>query len=632
MIRDTNESLPREELKKLQGERLAALVQRLYANVPLYKQRLDDAGIAPDSVKGLADLANLPFTYKKDLRDAYPFNLFAVPLRDIVRIHASSGTTGKPTTVGYTAGDIDMWAECMARMYAGAGVTPDDIIQNAYGYGLFTGGLGAHYGGERLGAAVVPISGGNTQKQLMLLQDYGSTVLCSTPSFALYIWDVAREMGIDMASLPLRVGIFGAEPWSEGMRRDIQDKLNIKAIDIYGLSEIMGPGVSFECAEAQAGLHLNEDHFLAEIIDPETGAQLADGEMGELVITTLTKEGIPLLRYRTGDITRLNVEQCICGRTTARMDRVSGRSDDMLIIRGVNVFPSQVESVLLMSPEVEPHYRLIVEREGSMDTMARRGRDRTRALRGGEDGHPVGRHRPGLRGVRGAGGPEEEDQGQHQGHHRRDRVDLASSNPARWNAARARPSGSSTSGRSRTGRGARAQRDAGLSGRPAHHEPAAPVARECRDRPSGSQPSPSRAARKSATVWTMTPPVASGRFINGPKCARSPVKRCVARQATAAARIRRSLSGSASAPSTSGRTEGTIRTTASTASSRSPASGYLRCRLRRASSAANRLVTRRQRPATPAPTSANAFPEGLWAAVNKTFASRKRRMGISIEP
>ena len=370
MIRDKNESLPREELKRLQGERLAALVRRLHANVPLYRQRLDDAGVAPDSVKGLADLANLPFTYKKDLRDAYPFNLFAVPLRDIVRIHASSGTTGKPTTVGYTAGDIDMWAECMARMYAGAGATPDDIIQNAYGYGLFTGGLGAHYGGERLGAAVVPISGGNTQKQLMLLQDYGSTVLCSTPSFALYIWDVAREMGIDMASLPLRVGIFGAEPWSEGMRRDIQAKLNIKAIDIYGLSEIMGPGVSFECAEAQAGLHLNEDHFLAEIIDPETGAQLADGEMGELVITTLTKEGIPLLRYRTGDITRLNVEQCVCGRTTARMDRVSGRSDDMLIIRGVNVFPSQVESVLLMSPEVEPHYRLIVEREGSMDTMS----------------------------------------------------------------------------------------------------------------------------------------------------------------------------------------------------------------------------------------------------------------------
>lgn len=370
MIRDAvYETMERGELKRLQGERLASLVGRIHANVPLYTQRLDEAGIKPSDVKGLDDLARLPFTYKRDLRDTYPFGMFAVPLKEIVRIHASSGTTGKPTTVGYTRADIDMWAEMMARTMQAAGATEDDVLQNAYGYGLFTGGLGAHYGGERLGAAVIPISGGNTQKQLMLMQDYQTTVLCSTPSFALYIYDVACEMGIDIAALPLRVGIFGAEPWSNAMRREIEQKLNIKAIDIYGLSEIMGPGVSFECAEAQDGLHLNEDNFLAEIIDPATGGQLGDGETGELVITTLTKEGIPLLRYRTGDITRLNTDVCVCGRTFARMDRVSGRSDDMLIIRGVNVFPSQIESVLLMSSEVAPHYMLTVRREGSMDEL-----------------------------------------------------------------------------------------------------------------------------------------------------------------------------------------------------------------------------------------------------------------------
>ena len=370
MMRDAaHESMERGALKRLQGERLVSLVERLYSNVPLYKGRLDEAGVKPSDVKGIDDLARLPFTYKRDLRDTYPFGMFAVPLKEIVRIHASSGTTGKPTTVGYTRNDIDMWAEMMARTMAAAGVTSDDIVQNAYGYGLFTGGLGAHYGAERLGASVIPISGGNTQKQLMLMQDYGSTILCSTPSFALYIWDVAGEMGIDMASLPLRVGVFGAEPWSNAMRREIEQKLNITAIDIYGLSEIMGPGVSFECAQVQNGLHVNEDHFLAEIIDPKTGEPLGDGETGELVFTTLTKEGIPLLRYRTGDITRLNVDVCDCGRTFARMDRVSGRSDDMLIIRGVNVFPSQIESVLLMSPEVAPHYQLVVERQGSMDIM-----------------------------------------------------------------------------------------------------------------------------------------------------------------------------------------------------------------------------------------------------------------------
>ncbi len=370
MIRDAaHETMERGELKRLQGERLVSLVERVYANVPLYQQRLDEAGVKPSDVKGIDDLARLPFTYKRDLRDTYPFGMFAVPLKEIVRIHASSGTTGKPTTVGYTRDDIDTWAEMMARTMAAAGVTEDDVLQNAYGYGLFTGGLGAHYGGERLGASVIPISGGNTQKQLMLMQDYKTTVLCSTPSFALYIWDVAGEMGIDMAALPLRVGVFGAEPWSNAMRREIEQKLNIKAMDIYGLSEIMGPGVSFECAEVQNGLHVNEDHFLAEIIDPSTGEPLGDGETGELVFTTLTKQGIPLLRYRTGDITRLNVEVCDCGRTFARMDRVSGRSDDMLIIRGVNVFPSQIESVLLMSPEIAPHYLLIVKREGSMDAL-----------------------------------------------------------------------------------------------------------------------------------------------------------------------------------------------------------------------------------------------------------------------
>ena len=308
-------------------------------------------------------------TKKHDLRDQYPFGLFATPLKEVVRIHASSGTTGKPTTVGYTRNDIVTWAEVMARALAGVGTTDDDIVQVAYGYGLFTGGLGAHYGAELLGSSVIPISGSNTQRQLMLMQDFGTTVMCCTPSFALYLWDVAQQLELDVTKFPLRVGVFGAEPWSEAMRRDIERKWNIKACDIYGLSEIIGPGVSCECIEAQSGLHINDDHFLPEIVDPDTGEPVPDGELGELVITTLTKEAFPLIRYRTGDITRLNPEPCICGRTNVRMDRVSGRSDDMLIIRGVNVFPSQVESVLLMSPQVEPHYRLIVGRKGAMDNM-----------------------------------------------------------------------------------------------------------------------------------------------------------------------------------------------------------------------------------------------------------------------
>jgi phenylacetate-CoA ligase len=359
----------RGELGQLQGERLAKQVQRVYERVPFYKDLFDKSGIDPNKIKGLTDLPSLPFTKKVNLHEQYPFGLFATPLSDVVRIHASSGTTGKPTTVGYTQNDIDMWAEVMARSLACCGAGRDDIVQVGYGYGLFTGGLGAHYGAERLGSAVIPISGSNTQRQLMLMEDFGTTVVCCTPSFMLYLYDVAQQIGLDVKNLPLRVGVFGAEPWSEEMRRDIEEKWNIKACDIYGLSEIIGPGVSCECVEAQNGLHINDDHFLPEIIDPDTGEQLPEGELGELVITCLTKETFPLIRYRTGDITRLTTEPCICGRTNARMARVSGRSDDMLIIRGVNVFPSQVESVLLMSPEIEPHYKLVVDRKGSMDTL-----------------------------------------------------------------------------------------------------------------------------------------------------------------------------------------------------------------------------------------------------------------------
>ncbi|MBW1645496.1 MAG: phenylacetate--CoA ligase [Deltaproteobacteria bacterium] len=363
------ETLSREDMRQVQGERLRQVCERVYNQVPFYKQAFDAAGVKPEQIKSIDDIRRLPFTTKTDLRDNYPFGMFAVPMKDIVRIHASSGTTGKPTVVGYTRNDIDAWSEVMARCMCGAGTTADDIVQNAYGYGLFTGGLGAHYGAERIGAAVIPISGGNTQKQLMLMQDFGSTVLTATPSFVLYIYDVAKDMGIDIASLPLKVGILGAEPWSDQMRQEIEEKMGIKAVDIFGLSEITGPGVSCECLEAQNGLHVQEDYFYPEIIDPDTGEPLPYGEKGELVITTLMKEGIPLIRYRLRDISCLNPEPCICGRTTVRMARVSGRNDDMLIIRGVNVFPSQIESVLLMNSELEPHYQLVVERQGTMDTL-----------------------------------------------------------------------------------------------------------------------------------------------------------------------------------------------------------------------------------------------------------------------
>ncbi|OFW61184.1 MAG: phenylacetate--CoA ligase [Actinobacteria bacterium RBG_16_64_13] len=364
-----NECMRREDLRKLQEERLKTLVKRVYDRVPFYTDLFDKSGIKPEQVRRFDDLARLPFTRKYNLRDEYPFGLFATPLKEVVRIHASSGTTGKPTTVGYTRNDIAMWAEVCARSLAGAGTTDDDVVQVAYGYGLFTGGLGAHYGAELIGASVIPISGSNTQRQLMLMQDFGTTVLCCTPTFALYVWDVAQQLELDVTKFPLKVGVFGAEPWSEAMRHDIERKWNIKACDIYGLSEIIGPGVSCECVEAQSGLHLADDHFLPEIIDSETGEVLPEGEWGELVITTLTKEAFPLVRYRTGDITRLSSEPCVCGRTNTRMDRISGRTDDMLIIRGVNVFPSQVESVLLMTPQVEPHYKLIVTRKGALDNM-----------------------------------------------------------------------------------------------------------------------------------------------------------------------------------------------------------------------------------------------------------------------
>ncbi len=366
---DEFETLPREVIESLQVKRLRQTLERVNATVPFYREQFRKAKVTLDQIKSLDDLRRLPFTLKQDMRDNYPYGLFAVPLEQIVRIHASSGTTGKPTVVGYTRRDIDTWAELMARSFVAAGAHKGDVIHNAYGYGLFTGGLGAHYGAERLGASVIPMSGGNTMKQLMIMQDFGSTVLTCTPSYSLYLAEVAAEEGIDFKALKLKVGIFGAEPWSEEMRKEIEEKLNLKAIDIYGLSEILGPGVAIECIEAQKGLHIWEDHFIPEIIDPESGEILPWGEQGELVITTITKEGIPMIRYRTRDITRIIPEPCICGRTHVRLERMSGRSDDMLIIRGVNVFPSQIESVLINIEGVEPHYQLIVDREENLDTL-----------------------------------------------------------------------------------------------------------------------------------------------------------------------------------------------------------------------------------------------------------------------
>jgi phenylacetate-CoA ligase len=365
---ETIECASREEMWKIQSERLVDTVQRIYHNIPSYRHKMQEAGLVPGDIRSIGDLVKLPFTTKQDLRDNYPFGMFTVPMSEIVRIHASSGTTGKPTVVGYTRRDLNTWAEVVTRTLMMAGVHRNDVVQVAYGYGLFTGGLGMHYGTENLGATVIPISGGNTQKQIQLMQDFGTTVIACTPSYALHLAEVIREMGVSGDDLQLRVGIFGAEPWSENMRREIEAKLKLKAIDIYGLSEVIGPGVSCEC-EFQAGMHINEDHFVPEIIDPETLQPVAPGERGELVFTTITKEGIPLIRYRTRDLTRLNYDKCECGRTLVRMEKCTGRSDDMLIIRGVNVFPSQIESVLLGMSETEPHYLLIVEREGNLDTL-----------------------------------------------------------------------------------------------------------------------------------------------------------------------------------------------------------------------------------------------------------------------
>ncbi|MBF0201981.1 MAG: phenylacetate--CoA ligase [Desulfamplus sp.] len=363
------ETMPREALESIQLSRLKTTLERVHATVPFYKETFKNAGITPSDIKTLDDLRRIPFTVKQDLRDNYPYGMFAVPMANVVRIHASSGTTGLPTVVGYTRRDIETWSELMARCLVAGGATSNDIVHNAYGYGLFTGGLGVHYGAEKLGASVIPVSGGNTKRQIVIMRDFKPTILTGTPSYILHLAEVADEMGVSFADLSFKSGIFGAEPWSEDMRTDLETKLHLKAIDIYGLSEIMGPGVSIECHEAQKGLHIFEDHFIAEIIDPDTGENLAYGETGELVFTSITKEAFPIIRYRTRDITSLNPEPCICGRTHVRMNKVSGRTDDMLIIRGVNVFPSQIESVLMKSDNIQPHYQLVVDRIDNLDTL-----------------------------------------------------------------------------------------------------------------------------------------------------------------------------------------------------------------------------------------------------------------------
>ena len=363
MIRDPeNEQISRGNLEKLQLERLKAQVAYVAEKSPYYQRSFKEAGVKPGDIQSLNDIAKLPFTSKLDFRDNYPFGLLAVPMDKVIRFHSSSGTTGKPVIAPYTQKDVDIWSEVMARTLATAGVTKDDVLQNSYGYGLFTGGLGFHYGAERLGAAVIPTSGGNTKRQILLMQDLGTTVITCTPSYALILNETALEMGIDLRESKLRVGVLGAEPWSDQMRDDIEGKLGISAINIYGLTEIIGPGVSTECPY-QCGMHIAEDHFLAEIINPDTGEPLPYGEMGELVLTTLTKQAQPVIRFRTKDITSLNPEVCECGRTHVRMSRITGRTDDMLVVKGVNVFPSQIESVLLDVEGVEPHYMIVVDRQ-----------------------------------------------------------------------------------------------------------------------------------------------------------------------------------------------------------------------------------------------------------------------------
>ncbi|HEY1255489.1 MAG TPA: phenylacetate--CoA ligase [Terracidiphilus sp.] len=359
---------PLDELRLLQLQRLHAVVQRSWENVELFRARMDQRGLVPNDIRSLEDIAKLPFTVKSDLRDTYPFGLFASTMKEVVRLHASSGTTGKPIVVSYTQEDIDVWTSVVVRCLAGCGLHRGDIVQVAYGYGLFTGGLGAHYGAEGLGATVVPTSGGNADRQIMLMKDFGVTAICCTPTYFLHLIDRAAELGIDFKDLPLRAGVFGAEPWTESMRKHIEQKSSIEAFDIYGLSEIIGPGVGCECRRHQ-GLHIFEDHFYPEIIDPETGEPLPDGSEGELVLTTLSKQAMPMIRYRTRDITSLLTGRCDCGRTMRRIGRIGRRSDDMLIIRGVNVFPSQVESALLKIEGTLPNYQIVLTREQGLDQM-----------------------------------------------------------------------------------------------------------------------------------------------------------------------------------------------------------------------------------------------------------------------
>jgi phenylacetate-CoA ligase len=363
------ETMPRDQLAALQLRRLQHTVHNAWNHVPLYRKRLTEAGMTPAGLRSLDDIRRLPFTVKADLRDHYPFGLFARPVNELARLHASSGTTGKPTVVGYTKADLATWTELMARTLHTAGARAGDVIHNAYGYGLFTGGLGMHYGAERLGGVVVPMSGGATERQVTLIMDFAPRVLCATPSYALAIAEVAEKMGIDLRQSALRIGLFGAEPWSDAMRREIESRIGLKAIDNYGLSEIMGPGVACECGE-QAGMHGWEDHFLFELIDPETHQPVPEGQAGELVITTLSKQALPMLRYRTRDISRITTAPCACGRTHLRILRITGRDDDMLIIRGVNIYPSQIESILIGLPDIAPHYQLVVERHGSLDHVS----------------------------------------------------------------------------------------------------------------------------------------------------------------------------------------------------------------------------------------------------------------------
>jgi phenylacetate-CoA ligase len=362
------ETLPRGKLKELQFTRLKTTLKWAYERVPFYRKKFEEKGVNPKDIRSLEDIVKLPFTEKEDIRDNYPYGLFAVPLQTVVRIHSSSGTTGKPIVVGYTRGDINTWAELTARIASAGGVTSSDVCQISFGYGLFTGGFGLHYGLERIGATVVPISAGNTERQIMIMKDFKTTVLICTPSYAFYIAEVGEEMGVDFSSLPLRLGLFGAEPWSEGMRKEIEKRLGISATDNYGLTEVMGPGVSGEC-EAKEGLHVNEDHFLVEVVDPKNGEPLPPGKVGELVFTSLTKEAFPVIRYRTRDLSYLIDEPCSCGRTFVRMAKVRGRTDDMIVVRGVNVFPSQVESVLTEIEGVEPHFQIVVDRERALDKM-----------------------------------------------------------------------------------------------------------------------------------------------------------------------------------------------------------------------------------------------------------------------